>query len=482
MTIGARKVATSFGWQALATYSNRVFGLVTTLILAKVLTPHDFGLVAIASMILELLQLLRDMGLSEALIYNKRDDHAVVDTAHVILVAFNALLFLLAAGIAPFAARFYDNDMVTPVVIVMSSNLVWDSLRSVPRTLIRKNIAFDKLVIPETVPVFVSCLTSIAMALTGFGVWSLVAKSVIHSLLGLALLQRVIDYRPRFVFNRAAARELYQYGKFILGATMMFVLLYNIDRFYVSKVAGVAALGLFELARNIADMPVKQFTHVVGTVMFPVFSRMDRGPQGLQRAFLKTLKYTSFISVPMAVGISAFGPPLLYSLYGTRWEGMLMPLRYLAVYALFRSLSSLIHDAFKAAGRPGLMMQFVLVRLAAIGILGIPALQEYGLVGISALIAVTYAIVFLFEMVRVARLLDFGALEGFRIVAPTILLAAATIYGTFAVLVTGLGPLTVWKTVAGMVCAGALYSAAVLLVDRRSIQELAGALRAGRAA
>jgi O-antigen/teichoic acid export membrane protein len=124
--ITKRTVLAGLGWSAVMAYANRALGLVTTLILAKVLSPQDFGLVAIASMLIETLRVFKDAGLSEALIYHKNTEPHTIDTAHSMLVGFHVALFLLAVVLAPFAAQFYNNPTVMPVVIVMASNLVWD--------------------------------------------------------------------------------------------------------------------------------------------------------------------------------------------------------------------------------------------------------------------------------------------------------------------------------------------------------------------
>jgi lipopolysaccharide exporter len=480
-SVTKRQVLSGFGWQAFNSYANRLVGLLTTLVLAKLLTPEQFGVVTIASMIIEVLQLLKDMGLSEALIYQKRDDAALVDTAHTILVGFNTILFVLAAAVAPFAARYYEAPIVLPVILVLSSNLIWDSLRSVPRTLIRRNIDFGKLVIPEVVPVAVSCVVSIAMALTGFGVWSLVAKTVIHSLLGFILVRQIVPYRPKFRFDRQAARELFGYGKFIVGSTVVLVALYNVDRFLVSSVMGIAAVGIFDLAMRISDLPVKQFSHMVGTVMFPVFAKFERSGEGAGRAFLKAFRYVALVCTPLAVGISVFGPPLILKIYGTRWEGLAEPLRWLAMYAMFRSLSSIISDAFKATGHPLLLMQSSMIKLAAIGGLGVPVLYRWGMTGLCMLIVGTYALTLVYELFRVTRIVHTPLLPVLGRLYAQMAFTLALMHGAFHLLeragLTG----TSWALMGGAVVTGAIYAAVVMAVDQEALRDLKG-LRGPRAA
>lgn len=466
MTVTTRRVTAGFGWVALCNYSNRLLGLVTTLLLAKLLVPADFGLVAIASMVLEMIQVLKDMGLSEAVIYNKREDRSAVDTAHTILVGYSVCLFLVAAAMAPVTAHFYGNPTIVPIVLLMASTLVVNSLRSVPLTLARKNLDYAKLVIPDVVSVAVASAVSILMALAGFGVWSLVVKTVLHSALALVLLQFVLPYRPRFAFDRAAARELLQYGRFIVGASLLLVTLYNIDKFYVSRFAGVAALGLFVLAMRIAELPVQQFSFLVGNVMFPVFSKMERSGQGLRMVFLKTLKYTASATLPMAAGLSLFGPPLVRYFYGPEWDGLAVPLRMLALYAALRSLSSIICDLFKATGHPHLMQRGSAFRLASVGVLGVPALRLAGLPGMSLLLIVTYAAVLSWEIHRLAGILRTSPSAIASVLVRPVVLSSTVLPAAYMLMSRTTGLETLGELALGIGFAGVAYSVALYWLDR----------------
>ena len=463
--VTTREVTSGFGWLALGQYSNRLLGFVSTLILAKVLAPADFGLVAIASMMIEIIQILRDMGLSEAVIYNKREDRAALDTAHTVLVGYNVFLFVLAAAASPFVAGFYGNQTLIPIIILMSSNLVLNSLRLVPLTLVRKNLEYKKLVLPDLLPTTVSSIVGIVLALLGFGVWSLVIKTMVQSVLALIVIQAIIPFRPKFAFDRAAATELFHYGKFIVGSSILFVSLYNVDRLFVSKIAGIAAFGAFDLAARIAEMPAKQFSGLVGAVMFPVFSTMDKSRAALGAMFLRTLKYTASITFPAAVGLSAFGPALVDLLYGPKWAGLGTLLRLMAIYAALRSISSIVHDLFKATGKPQLMQRATIFKLASILTLGAPAVHAFGAWGVAALLVVTYIVVMGWELAQVAAVLELplGAVTGV-LVKPIglALIVIPTFYGLARLTMPDPNALLLLAEIA--VCGGA-YLASLYLLD-----------------
>jgi O-antigen/teichoic acid export membrane protein len=472
MMVSSRKIASGFGWIVMINYSNRVLGFVTTLILARLLAPSEFGLVAIASMLMEILNLMKDMGFGEALIYQKREDAEAVDTANTMLVGTNAAFFLVAAAASPFIARWYDSPVLMPVIIVMSSNLVWNSASAIPRSLIRKRVEFQRLFIPEVVPVAISSSLSIWMALTGFGVWSLVAKTVVHSLLSMVLLRRLHEGRIRFGFDPGAARELFHYGKFIVSTSVLLVTLYNIDRFFVSRVEGLTDLGYFEVATRFAELPVKQFALIVGSVMFPVFTRLDRADGSMKRAVLKTLHYAALISVPMAVGMATFGPVVVRLAYGTRWEGMVGPLRVLAFVGMIQSLASLIHDGYKAHGRPDLMQRAVSLKLAAIALLGVPALWAYGIVGIAVLMLLTYSTVFLIEMMMLTKLVGLRFLPSLSFLTMPAVLATLIVGGGYGLLITIGDPGSLWQVILAIVVVGLVYLAAVYRLEREAVADL----------
>jgi O-antigen/teichoic acid export membrane protein len=322
------------------------------------------------------------------------------------------------------------------------------------------------------VPVTISSALSIWMALSGYGVWSLVAKTVVHSVLGMILLRNLPDRRPRFRFDPTAARELMQYGRFIVGTTVVLVALYNIDRFYVSRIAGIAALGQFELAMRLVELPVKELSFVIGSVMFPVFARLDRGDGSQGRAIFKTLKYTAFVSVPTAVAIAVYGPALVMSIYGDRWAGMIAPMQVLAGYGMLRSLSSIIHDGFKASGRPDLMLRSVACKLIAIGSLGIPVLQNFGLVGICVLIVVTYFVAILWEIAALAKLVGADLAHSFWWLAPPVILPVVVIPGTYALAGLVLGTVAIWQLTVLVPLTGIVYLTSVWCFDRQTVRDV----------
>lgn len=466
MAVESKKIVGGFGWITLVKYSNDILGFLTTLLLAKLLVPEDFGLVAVAGMTIEALRIFKDLGLSQALIYRQDNVERASHTMFIMVIALNVVVFLCAVLIAPLAGRFFNNPGVVPIIAIMASNLIWTSIRAVPDALMNKELSFKKLVVPDIIPVGIGSIVSIAMAYQGFGVWSLVVRSLIISVGGMILIWPYTSYRPAVQFDRTVARELMNYGKHIVGSSIVMVAVYNVDKFFISKFVGVAALGLYTMAVHIANLPINQFAHIVCRLMFPVFSKMNRESEVLRQSFLQTIRYTACITFPMAIGIAIYGPDAIDSFYGDKWSAVGLPLQILTGYALCRSLSVIIYEMFKATGRPDLMQFFVLVRLALIGLLGVPALLWLGLPGICGLITGTYGIVLALEIYKVIGNLKISIGEFMGALGLPLMLSGSLIPAVYWMIQIGFGAMGPIQVIGGILVTGFLYVAAVFLMDK----------------
>ncbi len=472
MAEGARKVAMSFGWVAIANYSNRVLGFLTLLILAKLLPPETFGALGVAQMLINMLYIMKDMGISQALIYKKDRVDEAASTGFLLVTGINTLLFLIALALSPMVGKFYDDPTLAPVVAVLSFNLVWIGLMSVPEALVRKGIDFHKLVIPSILPVVVASVTGIAMAYAGHGVWSLVVRSLIVHILGTILIWRIARFRPGFRFDPQLAKELFSYGKYIIGASIVLVALFNVDKLYVSKLDSIAALGFYTLAMRIADLPVTELSFIICRVMFPVMSKINQDLEKLQQTFLRMMRYSGLISIPMSFGIATYGPALITAVYGDRWAPMGVPLQILAAYALFRSVSSLINETFKAIGKPNLVQRYAVVRLAIILPLGIPATMWLGVNAMCGLMVAAYALALVVELLAVSRLLSLSVGRILRCFSFPILISLLLIPGSYAMLAAARLQNRLTFLVLGVVVVIALYFVAIAIFKRAVIADI----------
>lgn len=479
MSSEARKVVTGLGWVSAANYTNRLLGFVTTLILARLLAPEQFGLVAIAAMMVDVLKIFRDLGLGQALIYRRDDSPLAYDTALAMIVPLNILLIAIAAAISPLVSAFFANPSITPVLIVMSANLLPIGIRAVPEALLRRGVDFKKLAIPEVISAAVASVVGIAMALLDFGVWALVARTLTASILGALLIWGYVQYRPRLRFDRQIGRELFGYGRFVVGATLLSVALYNVDKLYIGKLAGVTALGLYSMAGMLANMPVTEFGHLLCRVIFPVLCDLNQDQQRLRETFLTAFRYNALAVVPLGIVLAMFGDEIATIAFGAKWHGAGPLLRVLALAALLRAISSVSHELLRATGNVQAVQRFIFARLIVLAVLGIPVLKFGGLIGVCSLIAITNFVVLGAELHRIASVLGCRSLEIVRQAVQPLVIAVLSIGLVYVAHSSWFPAISVWSVAAALLLSAVLYVAAVLLYDRRVLSE-ARTLLAGR--
>jgi O-antigen/teichoic acid export membrane protein len=390
----------------------KVLDIGTTLILVRLLEPAVFGLLAITSIIVNILLLFRDFGVESALIYRKGDISEAADTAFFMIPLIALLLYSAAFFSADFIAEFYGEGIISPVIRVSALSIIVYSLGSVPLTLLAKELDFYRKVLPEITSAIVKVFITLFLAFNGFGIWSIVYGGLVSGIIGLITVWIVSDWRPTFQFNKRISWELIGYGKHIFGLVVLVFILTNIDDVAVGKILGVTLLGYYSIAYSTANLPVTNITHVVSKVMFPTYSRIQDNMKKLKTAYTKTIEYVSVISIPATLGIFTLAPEIVVFVLGNKWDPAIMvtPLRILSVYALFRSLA-ITGDVFRAIGRPKFLVDVTVVQLILVLIFIIPAISRYGLNGISVLTTMGVLLSLIVCTGEVMKVLDLGWIE-----------------------------------------------------------------------
>ena len=413
----AKKTAHAMLWVTLISIITKIFGFVTQIVLARLLAPADFGLLAIGLLAINSMGLFRDLGFGATLIYKKDDsEHTAANTAFILLPLVASALFLIAYFAAPYIAIFFNNAAVEPIVQVLALTFVISSFGTVPSMLLEKELEFKKKVLPETVPIIGYACVTIWLAMNGYGVWSLVYGQIVSAMLTAGLIWLVSDWRPTFEFDRKIARELFGYGKHIMGASIIIFLITNIDDAIVGRVLGIEALGFYTLAYTISNLPATQITHLVGRVMFPAYSKLQDDRDALGHAYLKTLKYVSMLSIPAAFGIFVIAPDFVSVVLGEKWMPAVPALQVLCFFGLSRSLAATTGSIFQAIGKPEILFKTALLQLVLMMILIPPLITRFDIVGMSLAIVVPIFVITTIQLFVIHTLLKISKNDLFKII------------------------------------------------------------------
>lgn len=377
-----RKAGRGVAWNFLAYGASKGVLLLTTSILARLLTKEDFGLVAVAVIAINYLSVVKDLGFGLALIQRRDDIDEAANTVFTINTILGFTLSLLVIPLAPLFAAYFDEPLVTPVLRWLGISFAINALGSVHISLLMRDLDYRRKFIPDMGNTIIKGIVSISLAFTGFGVWALVFGQIAGALSSVVLVWIVKPWRPRLKLNRQIAKQLARFGASVTGVDILNVFVDNLSYIIIGRLFGVAALGVFTMAYRLPEMLIIGNLWVIAGVIFPAFSSIQDKPDELRRGFLVSIRLVQLIAVPLCLGLFVAADPIVRVFFGEQWLETIPLLQILAIYSLIYSVGYHIGDVYKAIGRPDILLKLNILSIFIM----IPALltgSQFGLIGLA---------------------------------------------------------------------------------------------------
>ena len=398
-----RQAAGGMAWSVIASGGGRLISLVSVAVLARLLAPADFGLVAFALVFIAYIEALGDLGTGAALVRWPHRPRQVAQVTFAINLAMAAVWFALTVAAAPAVARFFGSPGGVPVLQALAWTFPLKALGNTHDALLQRGLRFRARAVPEVALLLAKAAVAIPLAVAGFGVWSLVWGQLVGQALWTMILWIVVPWRPTGPWPRDVVRPVLAYGRGIVWVNVLAVVVHHVDVVVVGRVFGTVTLGFYQMAEKLPDVAVNLLARATSKVLFPVFARLHAGGEALREMYAVSLRYLSLLTTPAAVALAVLAEPLVVTAFGAQWLPSVPILQALAAYTGVRALSALAGDVLKAIGRPGLLASLAAVR----GIVLIPALvlaSAHGAVAVAASLAAVTALGSALNIVVVCRL------------------------------------------------------------------------------
>jgi O-antigen/teichoic acid export membrane protein len=439
----------------------RVSTLIATAILAHLLTPGDFGVVAVATTVMAFLEMLQGLGVGQALVIASDEEvGGQADTAFTVSVSLGALLAVLTAALGSTAASFFHQPALSQVMPVLGTTFFILSLSSTHYALAMRNIDFRSRTIAELGEALTRGVVSVALALSGAGVWSLVIGFVAGNIVMTVLLWVLVPWRPRRPRGFHHLRKLMGFGGYVTGIAVMSAFGTQFDNLVVGRGLGTTQLGFYSIATKIPYLFILNIAIVAGQVLFPAFASLDAG--ALRRGLITSYRYIAVVVLPLTVFLIVLAQPLITAIFGERWHGAVAATQVLCLWAMMSPISMASGNAFMSRGRASVIFFLAIPQVAAL-IVGSLLFVHDGIVAISwvqATIAILAQIVTLEVARRMFQLPLRGLLGAF--VPPA--LSAAALAGVLLLANSFIA--AAWPViVVGAVGGGAIYLAALHLIS-----------------
>lgn len=455
------------------------------IILARLLQPADFGLLASAMVPVTGLTILSKLGLLSAMVASKQDKYKAAH--HVFLMNSGvgvclALLLFFGAGLY---SDIFGEPILQSICQVMALVVIFDSLAIAPDALLLRDMLFGRHILSTVIGVVAGAIVSIALAVLGAGIWSLVAGAVTMSFLTLVsfvVACRNLRWLYQQTWERSVAKQLLTFGSRNLLSQIITYYYDNIDRFLIGKILGPTQLGFYQQGCNFANIPINTISDVSNVILLPAYSQISDDKQRLARAFISSFQMVSVLTIPSAIGLLVLAPEIVAVLLGDKWLETAAIIQVLALMSLARPLSRTTSSLFLSLGFPQYNLLTALTQAVCMTLLIFPAFR-WGITGVAWAVSLAFVVGFAQNMYLACRKtglhIEFQDIS--RSIMPMLwsgllmflsIVAIKAIYSYFSADTNSLPFLILAVAIGALVYASAAY-----FLDRRVVVEIMNLVR-----
>lgn len=472
-----RKAASGALWNYGSLAWTKVAALIVSVVLARTLTPAEFGIVAIAFVIVTYLDVINNFGIASAVVYEEDDDQQAMSTAFWLSQGFGFLAFLITAATAPLTARLFDMPELAPIQAVLGFSFVLGSLGSIHDARLRRSLRWRQRMPADLTRSTTKSVGTVILALAGLGAWSLVWSQLAAVLIFSLLIMVAFKWRPSFTWSAAAARRQLSFGGHYSASLALGSVAKDLDYVLVGAILTPAALGWYTMGFRLPDLAIMGITWAASQTAFPVFVRLRAEMQGLQGAVVYSQRLLAIVTMPLAAALAVASVPIVGVLFGPDWAPTAAVMPFIAIAAGLKALTFVGGDALKATGRVRVLTVVALIRLP-ITVIVMLAVVPRGIVAVAvaqlllslAAFVVDIALIKWFTGPSVRRMLGafVPALVGSCALALTFVVVASLGWPDSTTLIVGLG------------LGFAVYAGIVWRLERTLLSELRGLLQPTR--
>ena len=387
------KTISGLNWSFLGTYGNAIINTIVGIVLARLLTPQDFGLIGMVYIFTGLADLFATLGMGESVIRIKNLNDNYIRVATTLTITASVLIYLVFYFSSPFIAAFYNEPKIIPIIKVLSFLFLIKAVATISYSRLQRNLDFKTIMVLSITNSVTYGITSSVLAIRGFGVWSLVYGNLAASIISAFLTLRKSPPSLKPLLKKNEFKELAGFGS---GVTLSNILLYgssNVDYLIIGKFINPSALGLYTRAFNLMTESISKISGGIYSVLFPAFAAAQNEKQKLRIAYLRTIKTLSYFVFPVLAVMMINADYIIKGLYGVKWAGAVPVFRILAFGGILRATLPYSGAIAHATGR---VYAEVFQQLVYFLILGGFALYtiKFGIEGIA--FAVVAALVWMF--------------------------------------------------------------------------------------
>lgn len=368
------KIITGVLWSSIEKGGVRGVNFIIGILIARILTPADYGLIGMIMVFITISNLFIDSGISQALVQKKYKSENDFSTAFIFNVAIAAICYIALYFLSPYISAFYSEPLLTKLIRILALNLILMALSTVPRAKLLTQLNFKKQAIANLSGVVIGGCVGLICAYQNLGVWSIIYQQLSCQLIISVCYWCLINWIPQFKFHYASFKSLWNYGVKLLSVGLLGVIAKELNSLVIGKIYRPSELGYYARAVQTSDMFAYTLNDMINTVTFPVLSSIQDEENKFNTIYLRMFEVTAYSVFPILTLLSAIAKPLFICLLTSKWMIAVPLFQWLCIARSFTPLTALNMNVLNAKGKPGLVLKLELLKMPIILILMIATL------------------------------------------------------------------------------------------------------------
>ena len=358
-----KKTVISSIWSLFERFGYLTCQFLSNLVLARLLSPDDFGTIGLLMVFFVLSNVFIDSGLSSAIIQKANVSEEDKSTVFLTNLALALFVYVLIFFAAPYVALYFKIPELKTLLRVLELMVVIDAFCSIQNAILAREMNFKRLTIIKLVSILVASSVAIALAYVGFGIWALVVQYLLNSFIRTTITWICAKWYPSLVFRKESFKTLFGYGSKLLLSSFVAELYVNLQQLLIGRYYTPSDLGYYSQARQLQNIPTGTITRVINGVAFPAYAKLQNKRDDLQIMFRQNIKLVAFINTPLMVLLSVIAFPLLIVLYSEKWVGSVEYFQFLCLaFGILLAMHECTLSALKAVGRSDYVLRLEIIK------------------------------------------------------------------------------------------------------------------------
>ena len=384
---------------------SKIIKVISSIFLARVLTPDDYGIIAIAMVIITGMNRLNQFGINVALIRRKKLTNIVKSNGNSLKFITSLIIVALIFIISPYWASFYNNNAVENILKVMSLVFLIDAFVFIDKVVLTRDMNFKILSLSDAIGIFFGSILSLFLAYNDYGYWSIIYGMLLSAIIRVFIIKSNSKERLKFEFDIKIARHLLSFGGWVFLGGFLFWGYTTIDNVVIGKLLGVATLGYYAVAYGWGTFAAENIQNIITKTLFPAYSVMAADPARIKNVFLKVAKVNSLIVIPVTFGLMSIADYFIMFVLGEKWWPAYEILLVLSIFGLLRALDSGSVSIFYAMNKPKYYVLLSAITFVLILLTIYPAINSFGVIGAGVSITFSIFVSFVIQQFLLSHLL-----------------------------------------------------------------------------